>query len=105
MKTNRKSKITPELVQDFIRFYNKNYTLRKISVLKQVSPNTVKKYLMLSNIKVKTLNIVNKLNVDDDFLIGLYVGVWCGDGTQYKDRGRNTIKICCNSNDKDMIKL
>lgn len=103
MKTNRKTKITKEMTMEFVELYKNGSTLRNIADVKRISPNTVKKYLLLNNIKINTLNIINKLYSNDDLLIGLYVGVWCGDGTQYKDRGRNTIKICCNSKDSEMI--
>lgn len=49
-------------------------------------------------------NIVKELSTKNEFLIGLYVGAWCGDGTQYLDRGYR-IKICCHSDDKELIKF
>jgi len=103
MKINRKSIITPELVQKFIIHNKKGLTLREIAEIESVSPNTVKKYLVLNGEKIRTLNLVYNLKKRDDRLIGLYVGIWCGDGTQYKDRHCFTIKLCCHSKDKELI--
>ena len=47
-------------------------------------------------------NIIYDLKVKDERLIGLYVGMWCGDGTQYLDKGYR-IKICCNTNNQELI--
>lgn len=47
-------------------------------------------------------NIIRCVACTDDLLIGLYVGVWCGDGTQYYDNGYR-IKICCHSKNLRMI--
>ena len=51
---------------------------------------------------VSTQNIIKGLRSNDPTLIGLYIGVWCGDGTQYYDKGYR-VKICCNSNNLKMI--
>ena len=47
-------------------------------------------------------NIVRCLKSTDQFLIGLYNGIWAGDGTQYYDRGY-VIKICCHAKDQNLI--
>ena len=33
--------------------------------------------------RMKKQNIVNSLKTNNKLLIGTYVGIWCGDGTQY----------------------
>ena len=48
--------------------------------------------------EVKTQNIIKSIHNNDERLIGVYVGLWLGDGTQYFDRGY-TIKICSNKRD------
>ena len=75
--------------------YKLHGSLRAVSRLRVRSVATVKKYVS-KYMEVKTQNIVKKLATRDERLIGLYVGLWLGDGTQYKDKGRCVIKICCN---------
>ena len=47
-------------------------------------------------------NLVKSLKSKDHRLIGTYIGIWAGDGTQYYDNGYR-IKICCHSKDQRMI--
>ena len=49
-------------------------------------------------------NLVYNLKSNNQTLIGLYVGIWAGDGTQFYDKGY-TIKICCHSENKKLIKF
>ena len=77
--------------------YKKYGTLREVSRKLARSPNTVKKYVSLK-MKIKTQNIVRKVYCENDLLIGTYVGICWGDGTQYFDHSC-TIKICSNKND------
>jgi len=53
---------------------------------------------------MKRQNLVYKVRTNDETLMGVYLGVWAGDGTQYYDKGYR-IKICCNSKDKKMIEF
>ena len=46
-------------------------------------------------------NLVYSVRSNDETLIGAYLGIWTGDGTQYHDKGY-TVKICCHSKDKKM---
>ena len=99
-----KNKINKELKEKFFRLYNKGTSLRTIAQKLKVSPNTVKKYLLLQGINVKSKNIIYDVKVKDELLIGLYCGIWAGDGTQYLDNGYR-IKICCHSQNKELIKF
>lgn len=78
--------------------YQKYGTLKEVSRIFSRSPNTVKKYVSLK-MAVKTQNIVKYLCSNNQRLIGVYVGIWMGDGTQYYEN-RYTIKICSNKDDK-----
>jgi len=73
--------------------YKLHGSLRAVSRFHCRSINTVKKYVS-EYTGVKIQNIVKELATKDERLIGLYVGLWLGDGTQYFDRSY-TIKICC----------
>jgi hypothetical protein len=65
--------------------YNKEKSLRKTANIVGISASTVKKYVDEKGLKVAKKNIVSKLNEEDDLLVGLYSGIWAGDGTQYYD--------------------
>ena len=80
----------------FSSMYGEGRSLRYISQNKKVSLSTVKKYLSANKVDVVQKNIVKTLNNEDELLIGLYIGIWAGDGCQYFD-GAYTIKICCHS--------
>lgn len=95
--------LSQEQVIQLIEDYKEYGTLREVSRINNVSPNTVKKYAFQEMI-VKTQNIVNRVCSNDECLIGTYIGIWLGDGTQYFDRGY-TVKICCNKDDKYLNKF
>jgi len=78
--------------------------MREISRKENISVNTIKKYLKKNNIEIDEKNIIYGLKSKNDLLIGLYCGIWAGDGTQYIDKGYR-IKICCHSKDKELIKF
>ena len=99
MKTK---KINHEIIKSFCELYNHDKSLRTIAKEKKVSPNTVKKYLLLEGIKVKCKNIVYSTKTHDHLLNGLYLGIWAGDGTHYMDKGYR-IKICCHRNNIELI--
>jgi hypothetical protein len=80
--------------------YLKHNSLREVSRILHVSPNTVKKYAS-QKMEIKKHNIVKKIHLYDEHLIGLYIGIWMGDGTQYFDEGYR-VKICCNKEDKKL---
>ena len=103
MKTSKRTKISFDIIQRIIKMYESGGNLTNIGHSLSLSPNTIKKYLILNGYNVKTLNIVKKLKSKNDLLIGTYVGIWCGDGSQYKDRHTYTIKICCHSKDIELI--
>jgi hypothetical protein len=94
--------IKKEMIDRFLILHAQGHSLRKMARQTSVSPNSVKKYLVLYNRKCDTHNIVRNLRSQDPFLIGTYVGLWAGDGTQYYDKGY-TIKICCHSEDQELI--
>lgn len=62
------------------------------------SQNTVRKYVADSML-IREKSVVNSLASNNEILIGLYVGLWMGDGTQYYDHGY-TVKICCNKDNR-----
>lgn len=94
--------LSDKKINNFCRLYQKGNSMRDIGRKENVSPNTVKKYLLRNNILVKTQNIVYETKSDSKLLAGLYAGIWAGDGTQYYDKGYR-IKICCNSKDTNLI--
>lgn len=95
--------LSQQEIDDVCKAYKNYGSLREVSRRFQRSPNTVKKYASLK-MEVKAQNIVNRVCSNDERLIGTYIGIWLGDGTQYFDRGY-TVKICCNKDDKYLNKF
>jgi len=73
--------------------YKRLGTIRSVQRNLGYSLSTVHKYVRKKfpndNIQPKTA-LISK----NELLIGTYVGIWMGDGTQYMDSGSYTIKIC-----------
>lgn len=87
-----------------VKLYSQGMSLRAISRKENMSPNTVKKYLMLQGIKVETKDIIHCVKNNDELLVGLYLGVWSGDGTQFYDNGYK-IKVCCDKRNYEIMKF
>lgn len=96
-----KTKVTFQLIKEFSNLYKNGHPLRAVAKKYSVSPNTVKKYLQNNGVMVRCKNIVYDLKKNDELLIGLYIGIWAGDGTQFLDKGYK-IKICCDRRNKDL---
>ena len=92
--------INKEEIVQLCKAYQKYGTLREVSRIFARSPNTVKKYVSLK-MAVKTQNIIKHIYSNNQRLIGVYTGLWMGDGTQYYEN-RYTIKICSNKDDKHL---
>ena len=93
-------KLGQEEVREIYKAYASFNSLRKVSKIFGRSVSTIRKY---ANVKAK--NIVRSVKTNDELLMGLYVGLWLGDGTQYIDRYGQTVKICSNKNDKLLNKF
>jgi len=87
-------------IKRFIDIYRKSRSLREISRQTGRSPNTIKKYLN-KKIELKLQNNIVKVKTQDDLLVGTYVGLWMGDGTQYYDDSY-VVKFCSNKKQKDL---
>jgi hypothetical protein len=89
----------PEIIRAMQEAYAETGSLRKVCQQFNCSPNTVKKYAMMV-MPVKEHHVVREIKSNDQRLIGLYVGLWMGDGTQYVEkRNSYVVKICCNHDD------
>ena len=55
-------------------------------------------------INVSTQNRVDHLRNNHDLLIGLYCGLWAGDGSQFYDKGY-CVKICLHDKNKKLIEF
>jgi hypothetical protein len=86
--------LSQEKIKQIIETYNKCKSLRKVCKQLKISIGSAHKYTTKHNIIHKN-NIITKLHSSNKRLIGLYIGLWMGDGTQYYDHGY-TIKICSN---------
>lgn len=87
-------RVNQQEINKFLKLYNKYSSLRKVGNLSGRSVNTVKRHLK-GKVNFNVKNIVTKLNSADNLLVGTYVGLWMGDGTQFYEK-RYTVKFCCN---------
>ncbi|MFT4250239.1 MAG: hypothetical protein ACMXYD_02675 [Candidatus Woesearchaeota archaeon] len=89
--------------QALIRAFYEDYpSLKRVSRELGYSPNTVKKYVQEDFVVTKQ-NLVKKLRSRDERLIGLYVGMWMGDGTQFRSEGGYIVKVCLDSRNSELI--
>ena len=88
---------TESEIASFLDLYKKFGSLRKVANATNRSINTVKKYLV-GKVEFNQQDKVFNANIENEILIGTYVGLWMGDGTQYHDPydGSYTVKICSN---------
>jgi len=86
--------LSQEKIAQIGEIYSECNSLRETCRRLNISIGSAHKYTTQLNI-VNTQNIVNELKSCDQRLIGLYIGLWMGDGTQYYDEGY-TVKICSN---------
>lgn len=94
-------KLNDKEIKEICELYKQHGSLRQIAKIKRRSLSTLHKYTSMHSV-IKTQNIVKRIANSDERFIGTYVGLWMGDGTQYNDRNRYTIKICSN---KKNVKL
>jgi len=84
--------LSREKIEQVVELYKRCNSLRKVCEQLDISISSAHKYVSQNKI-INKHNIIDRLNSSDERLIGLYVGLWMGDGTQYYDHGY-TIKIC-----------
>jgi len=92
-------------ILEICKLYKECGSLRGVNRVHKRSINTIKKYASM-HMNVKTQNLVKQLCTEDQRIIGTYIGLWMGDGTQYYDKSF-TVKICCNKDEittNDFIK-
>ena len=87
-------------INEFLKLYEKFGSLRKVSRLTGRSVNTIKKYIT-GKIPVKLCPRVLNVNSTNNLLIGVYVGLWMGDGTQYYDNSY-VVKFCSNKQQNNL---
>ncbi len=99
-------KISQDEINQFVTLYKEHHSLRKVSRITKNSPNTIKKYVS-NYIPINEQDIVKSLKTNNELIIGTYVGLWMGDGTQYFDKndGSYTIKICSDKRSKNLNKF
>ena len=90
-------KLSENTIKTIICEYQKGDSLRYITKKHDIGLGSVHKYITEAGI-IRKHNIIEKILTKDEQIIGLYIGLWMGDGTQYPDKGYR-IKICGNKRD------
>ncbi len=88
---------TKEQIKEIREIYLRLKSVHKVSKKLHISISTAYKY---AGDLAPHQNIITSLKTKNERLIGIYVGLWMGDGTQFYN-GRFNIKIC--SNKKDIL--
>ncbi len=73
-------------IQHLCYLYKEHGSLRKVSKISGISVNTIDKYIS-KLVKINRKTIVKNLKSNDDLLIGIFIGLWAGDGSRYYDKG------------------
>ena len=84
--------------------YQRHQSLRRVGNMLGYSPNTVRKYVQ-AHYEIHTQNIVTSVKTNDDRLIGTYIGLWMGDGTQYISEGSYVVKFCLHADHNRMVEF
>ena len=90
--------LSQEQIAQIGKDYSECHSFRKTCRRLNIYIGTAHKYTSKLNI-INRQNIVKRLKSRNERLIGLYIGLWMGDGTQYYDKGY-TVKICSNKNNR-----
>lgn len=91
-----------DILKKIISDYENRYSLRKLSKKYGYSVGNLHYHLTKINI-IRKNNIIKAVNIFDEFLIGIFIGLWAGDGSKFIDRGRYSIKFHLNKNDNNLI--
>lgn len=87
-------------IENYLSLYRRLGSLRAVSKKTGRSVNTIKKYL-LGKTPLNLRITIKNANISDDTVVGTYVGLWMGDGTQYHD-GSYVVKFCSNKKQKEL---
>lgn len=93
-------KLLNKLKEEYISGKSLNTLCDKYSIPKSTLYYNLSKF----NIIRKT-NTITKLNCNSELLIGTFIGIWAGDGSKFRDRGRYVTKIQLHRQNLDLIEF
>ncbi len=91
-----------EVLQSIISDYSTGHSLRKLRDKYRYSIGNLHYHLDKAGLLRKN-NIVKCLRVYDTLAIGIFIGLWAGDGSKFRDGPSYTVKI--HMNKKDVVLL
>ncbi|HLC56649.1 MAG TPA: LAGLIDADG family homing endonuclease [Candidatus Nanoarchaeia archaeon] len=91
------------IIKAITKDYKNGCSLRKLRDKYGYEINTLHYNLKKKNV-LRTIKIVRSVR-NNSLLIGLFIGLWAGDGSKFREKWMYTVKIHLNKNDKELIKL
>jgi hypothetical protein len=80
------------ILNNLVKDYKLHSSIRYLSKKYDISKSTI--YYNLSNLNIiKRQNIITCLKNKDELLIGVFIGLWIGDGSKFIDNNRYIIKF------------
>src|SRR3989344_7901460 len=93
-----------EILQNIIHDYSDGYSLRNLKDKYSYSIGNLHYHLDKAGLLRKN-NIIRSLRTNDPLAIGIFVGIWAGDGSKFKDGYSHTVKIHMNKNDTFLLEF
>ncbi len=81
-----------ELLNKIKKEYLSGESLNYLSKEYNIPKSTLHYNLSKLNI-IRKMNIITQLKSGNELLIGTFIGIWAGDGSKFRDRGRYVTKI------------
>lgn len=80
------------ILKKIIRDYKNGYSFKKLNKKYNYSVGNLYYHLNKTSF-IRKNNIVKQLKNNNQLLIGIFIGIWMGDGSKFKDRWSYVIKI------------
>ena len=93
-----------EILEKILKEYKEGSSLRKLRDKYNYSIGNLHYHLKKEGI-LRTCNIVKKIKTKNESLIGIFVGLFAGDGSKFKDRWKYVVKISLHKEDSALIQF
>ena len=90
------------VLENIVLDYISGLSLRKLRSKYGYTIGNLHYHLKKRNV-LRQNNIVKSLKLENPLMMGVFIGIWAGDGSKFIDHGAYTIKIHINKNDLEFI--
>lgn len=92
------NRLLKNLKQDYLSGKSLNKLCKKYNLPKSTIYYNLSKFKIIRKVK-----IIKKLKSEDEALMGTFIGIWAGDGSKFRDRGRYVTKIHLHKENSKLI--